>query len=416
MINKKRKDNKNRILKDGEYQRPNGSYEYRWRDKRRKMNSIYAKSLVELREKEKQIIKDSLNGLNVTKKVSVDDLYQKWKLLKRGLKDNTFKNYQYLYEYFVSGQLGNVIITNLKKSEVRSFYNYLAEERHVKVSTIDSIHTVLHQVLQVAVDDEYIFNNPSDNALKELKQSRTSGKKGHRALTLKEQQLFENFLENTSRYKGWYPVFITMLWTGLRVGEVTGLRWEDIDFESNTISVNHTLVYYDTRTNRGVTFTINTPKTKAGERTVPLLPRVKEALILEKKRQEELEIVCKSKIDGYTNFIFLNRFGNVFHQGTLNKALKRIIRDCNFAVLDGKIQSEVALPNFSNHSLRHTFTTRMVEAGTNMKAMQEILGHSDISTTMNIYAEATKELKEKEMEKFGENLQNSLSNLEETYQ
>jgi len=170
MINKKRKDNKNRILKDGEYQRPNGSYEYRWRDKRRKMNSIYAKSLVELREKEKQIIKDSLNGLNVTKKVSVDDLYQKWKLLKRGLKDNTFKNYQYLYEYFVSGQLGNVIITNLKKSDVRSFYNYLAEERNVKVSTIDSIHTVLHQVLQVAVDDEYIFNNPSDNALKELKQ------------------------------------------------------------------------------------------------------------------------------------------------------------------------------------------------------------------------------------------------------
>ncbi|MGT2885294.1 site-specific integrase [Streptococcus macedonicus] len=232
MINKKRKDNKNRILKDGEYQRPNGSYEYRWRDKRRKMNSIYAKSLVELREKEKQIIKDSLNGLNITKKVSVDDLYQKWKLLKRGLKDNTFKNYQYLYEYFVSGQLGNVIITNVKKSDVRSFYNYLAEERHVKVSTIDSIHTVLHQVLQVAVDDEYIFNNPADNALKELKQSRTSGKKGHRALTLKEQQLFEKFLENTSRYKGWYPVFITMLWTGLRVGEVTGLRWEDIDFES----------------------------------------------------------------------------------------------------------------------------------------------------------------------------------------
>lgn len=139
----------------------------------------------------------------------------------------------------MSGQLGNVVITNLKKSDVRSFYNYLVEERHVKVSTIDSIHTVLHQVLQVAVDDEYIFNNPSDNALKELKQSRTSGKKGHRALTLKEQQLFESFLENTSRYKGWYPVFITMLWTGLRVGEVTGLCWEDIDFESNTMKRQH---------------------------------------------------------------------------------------------------------------------------------------------------------------------------------
>lgn len=411
MTNNKRKDNKNRILKDGEYQRPNGTYEYRWRDKRQKRHVIYAKTLIVLREKQKQILKDFLNGLNVNNKITVDDLYIKWKSLKRGLKDNTFKNYQYLYEYFVSDQLGAILISNLKKSDIRSFYNYLAEERHVKVSTIDSIHTVLHQVLQIALDDEYITNNPSDNALKELKQSRTEGKKTNKALTLNEQLLFEKFLETSSRYKGWYPVFITMLWTGLRVGEVTGLRWEDIDFENDTINVNHTLVYYDTRTQNGVTFAINTPKTKAGERIVPLLPRVKEALLMEKERQTELDITCKSKIDGYTNFIFLNRFGNVFHQGTLNKALKRIVRDCNFAVLDGIIKSEVMLPNFSNHTLRHTFTTRMVETGTNMKAMQEILGHSDISTTMNIYAEATKELKEKEMVRLGESLENSFSKL-----
>lgn len=412
MANKKRKDNKNRVLKDGEYQRPNGTYEYRWQDKRRKTHSIYAKSLAALREKEKHILKDTLNGLNISKNISIDDLYKKWKLLKKGLKDNTFKNYQYLYEHFVSPQLGKMNINKMKKSDIRSFYNYLAEECHIKVSTIDSIHTVFHQILQIAVDDEYIAYNPSDNALKELKQSRTSGKKSHKALTLQEQQLFETFLAKSNRYKGWYSVFITMLWTGLRVGEATGLRWEDVNFESNTISINHTLVYYDTRSKKGVVYAINTPKTKSGERTVPLLTKVKEALILEKKRQEELELTCKSKIDGYTNFIFLNRFGEVFHQGTLNKALKRIIRDCNFAVLDGKIKAETTLPNFSNHSLRHTFTTRMVEAGTNIKAMQEILGHSDISTTMNIYAEASEELKEKEMKKFGKSLQESLSNLE----
>lgn len=224
MTNNKRKDNKNRILKDGEYQRPNGTYEYRWRDKRQKRHVIYAKNLIVLREKQKQILKDFLNGLNVNNKITVDDLYIKWKSLKRGLKDNTFKNYQYLYEYFVSDQLGAILISNLKKSDIRSFYNSLAEERHVKVSTIDSIHTVLHQVLQIALDDEYITNNPSDNALKELKQSRTEGKKTNKALTLNEQLLFEKFLETSSRYKGWYPVFITMLWTGLRVGEVTGLR------------------------------------------------------------------------------------------------------------------------------------------------------------------------------------------------
>lgn len=411
MANKKRKDNKNRVLKDGEYQRPNGTYEYRWRDKCRRNHTIYAKSLAGLREKKNLILKDTLSGIKISKNITVRDLYKKWKVLKQGLKDNTFKNYQYLYEYFVDDNLGNVLIKNLKKSDIRSFYNYLAEERNVKVNTIDNIHTVLHQVLDLAVDDDYILKNPSDNALKELKQSRTNGKKSRKALTLAEQNLFEDFLRTNNKYKGWYPIFITMLWTGLRVGEVTGLRWDDIDFNNNTISVNHTLVYYQTRTERGCDFTVNTPKTKAGERTVPLLPKVKEALKMEKQRQTELEISCRVVINGFTNFIFLNRFGDLYHQGTLNKALKRIIRDCNFSVLDGKINSEVTLPNFSNHSLRHTFTTRMVEAGTNLKAMQDILGHSDISTTMNIYAEASKDLKEIEMENFGNKIENNLQKI-----
>lgn len=115
MANKKRKDNKNRVLKDGEYQRPNGTYEYRWRDKRRRNHTIYAKSLTELREKKNLILKDTLSGIKISKNITVRDLYKKWKVLKQGLKDNTFKNYQYLYEYFVDDNLGNVLIKNLKK-------------------------------------------------------------------------------------------------------------------------------------------------------------------------------------------------------------------------------------------------------------------------------------------------------------
>lgn len=218
-----------------------------------------------------------------------------------------------------------------------------------------------------------------------------------------------------SKYKGWYPIFITMLWTGMRVGEITGLRWEDIDFDNNLIYINHTLVYYDTRTEKGCKFAINTPKTKAGKRTIPMLPKVKKALKQEKERQNDLGINCNVKIDGYTNFVFLNRFGNVYQQCSLNKALKRIIRDCNYEIFDGKIKSDTILPNFSNHSLRHTFTTRMVESGINLKVMQEILGHSDISTTMNIYAEATQDLKEKEMKKLSLSLQDSISGLRQFY-
>jgi integrase len=83
--------------------------------------------------------------------------------------------------------------------------------------------------------------------------------------------------------------------------------------------------------------------------------------------------------------------------------LRRIIRDCNYDILDENQGEEVTLlPKFSNHSLRHTFTTRMCEAGVNIKAMQEILGHSDIQTTMDIYAEASKDLMKKELINFEE--------------
>jgi integrase len=127
-------------------------------------------------------------------------------------------------------------------------------------------------------------------------------------------------------------------------------------------------------------------------------------LSLEKEYQKECELKCNVVVDGYTDFIFINRFGGVQHQGTLNKVLRRIIRDCNYDVLDkGQNKDiELTLPRFSNHSLRHTFTTRMCEAGVNIKAMQDILGHADAQTTMDIYAEATKDLKRAEMIDFGE--------------
>ena len=100
----------------------------------------------------------------------------------------------------------------------------------------------------------------------------------------------------------------------------------------------------------------------------------------------------------YTDFIFINRFGQPQHQATLNKAIRRIIRDCNDEQLLKDENAEVLLPHFSCHSLRHTFTTRMCEAGVNVKVIQDTLGHKDISTTLNIYTDVTKELRKSEFE------------------
>ena len=401
MAIERRKDNKRRVLKEGEYQRANGTFEYKWRDKRGKRHSVYAKTLEELREKENDVLRDALDGIRADKNdLTINDLYHRWAQLKKGLKANTFQCYKYSYTQYVEPSFGKIHIIDLKRSDVRAFYNHLADAQHLKAGTIDSIHTVLHQVLELGVEDEYLRYNPADNALKELKKAHNNDTEKKRALTVPEQRLLESFLARQGQYHRWYPIFTVMLYTGMRVGEVTGLRWQDIDLEEGTISVNHTLVYFDRGGAEKCGFAINTPKTKAGERTIPMLPKVRDAFIKEREYQEEAELSCNAVVDGYTDFIFINRFGNTQNQSTLNKALRRIVRDCNYKVLDTGKKDPVLLPKISNHTLRHTFTTRMCEAGVNIKAMQDILGHADAETTLQIYADATKELKKSELINF----------------
>jgi len=415
MAIERRKDNKNRVLKEGEHQRANGTYEFKWKDKRGKRRSVYAKTLEELREKEIEVLRDVLDGIRSDKKdLTINDLYNLWEQLKKGLKDNTFQNYKYMYTQYVEPDFGHTKIVDLKRTDIRAFYNYLAQSRNLRINTVDSVHTVLHQVLEIAVEDDYLRYNPSDNALKELKKAHNKDVEKRKALTLPEQELFEKFLMESAQYRRWYPVFVIMLWTGLRVGEITGLRWCDIDLEEGIINVNHTLVYYDHRTEKRCAYAINTPKTKAGIRVIPMSAKVKEAFLMEREYQQECEIECNVTVDGYTGFIFVNRFGGVQQQGTLNKALRRIIRDCNYQELDKEKKNVVTLPRFSNHSLRHTFTTRMCEAGVNVKAMQEILGHADAETTMNIYAEATKDLKNSEMINFEEYFNRQIDSKEDS--
>ena len=369
----RRKDKHRMVLRKGESQRKDGSYDYRWTTRDGKRHSIYAKTLEELREKEEEVANDQYEGIRVEgKTVTVNDIFEMWCNLK-------------------------LLIKNVRKSDVKRFYNSLADDKNLSVNTIDGVHTVLHQVFDLALDDNYIRSNPCDNVLRELKQSHVFKIEKRRGLTRQEQDLFLNFLKNSEKYRHWYPVFAIMVGTGLRVGELTGLRWCDIDLDEGLIDVNHTLVYYKHEVN-GCYFSVNTPKTEAGRRTVPMLEFVKEAFMEEKRYQEENGIVCVSKVDGYTDFIFVNRFGMVQHQATLNKAIRRITRDCNDAELLNNPNTEILLPHFSCHSLRHTFTTRMCEAGVNVKVIQDTLGHADISTTLNIYADVTKDLKKSEFE------------------
>ena len=193
-----------------------------------------------------------------------------------------------------------------------------------------------------------------------------------------------------------------MVNTGMRVGEITGLRWRDIDLENGIISVNHTLVYYDHKDDIGTYYSINTPKTEAGCREIPMIAGVREAFEIERQYQQDVGIESIDRIDGYDDFIFITQTGKVQPQGNLNKAIKRIMRDCNDQVLlEHDLDTDpVLLPDFSCHTLRHTFATRLCESGINIKVIQDVLGHVDVSTTMDIYVDVMNDTKKRELANF----------------
>ncbi len=398
-------DNRHVRLRTGETQRENGTYVYRWTDADGKRHAVYAPTIEELRAKEEQVVVDRHDGIKAdVNHLTVNDVFKLWCQLKRGIKDSTFKNYIYMYEMFVMPSFGKLRITKVRKSDVRKFYNQLADDKILKIATIDTVHNVLHQVFQIAVDDDMIRGNPTDNMFRELKQAYGDPSEKKRALTVSQQKLFMDFLQRTPQYRHWYPIFYIMLNTGMRVGEITGLRWCDVDLEKGVISVNHTLVYYNHRDEIGCYYSVNTPKSKAGEREIPMTAGVKEAFLMEKKYQEEAGLESSSHIGGYSDFVFVNRNGQVLNQGTLNKAIRRVMRDCNYAVLEKENGNgdPVLLPHFSCHILRHTFATRLCENGNSLKFIQSVMGHTDVKTTMNIYIDVTNEMKQREIASFGE--------------
>lgn len=398
----RRKDNKGRVLKDGEsYRKSDNRYTYRWTTQEGKRCSIYDSDLERLREKEKKIERDLRDGVRIEDSmIMLNDVYEMWKKDKVGLKQTTRGNYIYMYEHFVMDTFGKRKIQTIRKSDVRRFYNEILDAKKMAVMTLENIHTVLHQVFKLALEDGYIRTNPSDDVLGEVKRAHNCGIPKRHALTIPQQEAFINYLSETPKYVHWLPLFTFFLGTGCRVSEIVGLRWEDIHMEEGYIDINHNMVYYQ-RDKGKCYFSVTTPKTEAGCRIIPMLPEVKQALLDEKNNQKELEIVCTVNIDGYTDFVFLNRYGGPHNPQTINRTIKRISLAYNEEELE-KAEKEkrepILLPNFSCHNLRHTFATRYCENETNLKVIQEILGHKDIATTMDVYAEATKEAKVKSFE------------------
>ena len=392
-----RKDSKGYVLRTGETQRADGRYCFSYQDRRGKRHYRYAKTLVALRDIEKQVRKDMDDGLvpGNADKITVNDMYDKYMSQKYNLKPSTRNNYKYCYDHFVRPTFGKKLLNKIKYSDVKDFYNWLMFEQGLQPNTLDNIHTQLHPTFDLAVKDDLSRKNPTDGAMTEIKKNTSAFRRKRHALTAPQQKAFMNHLCNNYEFHGWEPIITVLLGTGMRIGECLAITWDDLDFEKRIIKVGKTLTYRPEPGN-GCVVHISTPKTEAGERTIPMIDDVYDAFIEEYQIQKVLGF-GNSEIDGFRDFVFSTSEGNAYTPESVNRAIKRVYEDYNkkekqAAEKEGR--EPLLLPHFSAHNLRHTFCTRLCENESNLKVIQSVMGHSDIQTTMDIYAECTQEKKQ----------------------
>lgn len=364
---RKRTDNKGRILKAGEYQRSNGSYEYRYKFGNTRQ-SIYGRTLSELRELEKDLEHDLWDGIDPNGgNITVFEYVQKYIKTKRNFKNNTLRNYNSVIRQIGKSDFGKLKIKDVKLSTAKLFYLDL-HDKGLKRNTIACYHNVLHPAFEMAVDDDLIRKNPFKFELSNLLKDDTNKRN---ALTADEEALFLNYLQEYGNIN-YYQEIVILLGTGLRVSELYGLTLSDIDMKNKVIHVTHQLC----RTSDKPYFITDT-KTKCGVRSIPMSDKVYNAFvyIINNRKTPQIEMF----VDGYTGFLFLDTFGNpkvaMNLEGFIRSVRNKYLKTYN-----------TELPPITPHVLRHTFCTKMQKAGMDVKSLQYLMGHSDVNVTLNVYA------------------------------
>ncbi|MEE1249523.1 MAG: tyrosine-type recombinase/integrase [Lachnospiraceae bacterium] len=380
-----RKDNKGRKLYTGESQRKDGLYMYRYKDEKSgTRQTIYAGDLPELRKKEKQIKRDISDDIltdNTIKKMTVNTLFERY-METKVLSETTRVNYVKVWNNHAKDEIGNIRVVELRSSHVKAFYAKLSREEYSH-STIKLIHSLLYPALEMAVDDDIIRKNPARHTL--------SGDYGNAAkkkevLTLDQQDKLLDFMHDSDVYNTYIPMFMILLETGVRCGELIGLTWNDVDMKNKELSINHQLIYKDY--GDGYKFHASTPKTEAGIRRIPLSQKAYKAFVEQRKINFMLNRYCTEEIDGYSDFIFLAKTGRPLMPAAVNNVVYNVIDAYN------KIKVEKAekehrkaelLPKISVHNLRHTACTNMARQGMNIKVLQYLMGHAHSDVTMDVY-------------------------------
>ena len=308
-------------------------------------------------------------AISVLGEMSVDAWYEYWitEIKAKTVRQNTIRNHNERYKQNIKKYIGQMPLNEVKPIHCQNILNQMADT--YRNSTIKLTSITMYGMFQSAVDNELILKNPMTKYVR-----CTSGKpsKPPRVLSVEEQKLFLETTKESSNFNQ----YAFLLQTGLRTGEMIGLKWSDIDFEKRILHVSRTMEY---RYSVGE-WRIGETKTKNGCRDIPLTTEAIEILKRQKKKVQELKTV---KME-FSDFVFLSRKG----EPTKNSAYDtKLMYYCD----------KVGMQRFSMHTLRHTFATRCIEAGMRPKTLQMILGHSNIGITMNLYVHVTDEEKVKEL-------------------
>ena len=384
-MSEKRRDNRNRILHNGESQRQDGRYAYKYKDINGETKFVYSWRLdkndrvpagkprdLSLREKERKIQQDLFNqivpnGGNLT----VLELVQKYLSLKVNVRHNTQANYNFVVGILKKEAFGSLRIDKVKLSDAKAWLIKLQKDGR-GYSTIHSVRGVVRPAFEMAVQDDLIRKNPFGF---ELATVVVNDSVTREAITRAQERAFLKFIQEDNCYRKYYDGIYILFNTGLRISEFCGLTISDIDFQNKRIRVDHQL-----QRKRDMEYIIEDTKTKSGERYVPMSQQVVECFrrVIANRKPPKQEPI----IDGYTGFLFLDKNGMPMVALHWEHYFKHILNKYNSIY-------KVQLPKITPHVCRHTFCSNMARSGMSPKTLQYIMGHSDISVTLNTYTHLT---------------------------
>ena len=381
-MSEKRKDHKGRLLRTGESQRKDLTYQYRYTDVTGKRRTVYASDLQELRKKEKAIQKDVEDGINYCEgNVTVIELLERFIALKQGVRHATKVGYNFVLNIAKKESFCYRTINTIRTSDAKLWLMKLQKDGR-GYSTITSIRGVVKPAFQMACDEDIIRKNPFDFPLAGVV---VNDSKKRIALSREQQEIFMNFVKGDDHYCRYYDEFNVLLGTGMRVSEFCGLTISDLDFENRRIFVEKQLLK-----EKGGVYHVEKTKTESGVRYIPMSDEVCQSLknILARRQKPKKEML----IDGYAGFLLLDKNGNP-------KVGLHLDHHMQWTMKKYRRTQQIPLPTITPHVLRHTFCTNMANAGMDLKSLQYLMGHSDAGVTMNVYTHASYDHAEKSMQR-----------------